>query len=262
MAVFTPADRDAALAHAIELLEADSRVEAAVITGSLGRGQADRWSDFDLDAVVAGGHSAEDVARDWDALAYDEWPVVHHYATEFGSTLVRGYLLENGLLADLAFTPVDEFSVWAPVKVAFDRGGAVTKAAEHPTPWVPTPDWRGDSGFAFHDVLHGCVAANRGRPWQSLYYLQRIRNRTLALASERHGWDSMDFTRVDDLPPAERDPLLQTLVPTLERQVLLDAIDGATRAFLDELARGDPDLAMRLSTPLLMFVAASSQWSE
>ena len=51
--MFTEADRDAVLARAVELLTDDHRVEAAVLTGSLGRGEGDRWSDIDLDAVVA-----------------------------------------------------------------------------------------------------------------------------------------------------------------------------------------------------------------
>ena len=256
--MFTEADRDAALARAIELLRDDARVEAAVITGSIGRGEADRWSDFDLDVIVAEGASTEDVARDWSSIAEREWPVAHHYATEFGTTLVRGFLLENGLLADLGFTPVADFSAWAPVRVAFDRAGKVTATAGEVASWAPTPDWHGESGFAAHDVLHACVAANRGRLWQSLYYLQRIRNRTLSLASERHGWDADEFTRVDDLPRHERDGAVASLVGVLERPVLIDAIAAATEAFLDELRHGDADLADRLSVPLRILVAASA----
>jgi predicted nucleotidyltransferase len=258
-AIFTPSDRDAALARAIELLEADPRVEAAVVTGSLGAGRADRWSDFDLVAVIAADADCGEVAADWEAMAYREWPVAHHYATEFGSTLVRGFLLRNGLLADLAFTPIGDFAAWAPVRVAFDRTGAATKIAEAWQAWTPTPDWRGESAFAAHDVLHACSAANRGRRWQALYFLQRIRTRTLSLASERHGLDSDDLAHVDQLPAAEVDAVLGTLVTDLETPTLLQAIDRATRAFLDELRRGDAELAGRLEEPLLMVVSASRQ---
>lgn len=257
MTIFSVSDRDATLARVLELLEADPRIEAAVITGSLGADKADRWSDFDLDAIVADGAACEEVAAEWVERLYRELPVAHHYETAFGTTLVRGFLLSNGLLADLAFTPRPDFSVWAPVRVAFDRTGKATAAAAAMEPWSPTPDWRGDAGFAFHDVLHACVAAKRDRPWQALYYLQRVRNRTLALASERHGSDSDEFRHVDDLPPDERDPLLASLVTDLDRASLLGAIDVATRAFLDELQRGDPSLAERLSQPLSAFVRAS-----
>ena len=257
MTIFTASDRDATLARVLELLEADPRIEAAVITGSLGRDQADRWSDFDLDAVVADGAECEEVAAEWVEWLYRELPVAHHYETAFGTSLVRGFLLSNGLLADLGFTPSADFSVWAPVRVAFDRTGKATAAAAAMEPWSPTPDWRGEAGFAFHDVLHACTAANRGRPWQALYYLQRVRTRTLALASERHGFESDEFRHVDDLPPSERDPLLATLVTELDRASLLRAIEIATRAFLAELERGDPSLEQRLSRPLSAFVRAS-----
>jgi hypothetical protein len=257
MPLFSISDRESALERAVELLEMDPRVEAAVITGSIGAGRADRWSDFDLDAVLAAGVDAEQFAAEWDALAYREWPVAHYYATAFGSTVVRGYLLRNGLLADLAFTPIGDFSVWAPVRVAFDRsGGRVTAMADDPKPWSPTPDWSGEAGFAVHDVLHAASAARRGRAWQALHFLGRIRNRTLALASERHGHDAEDAAHADDLPRDELEPLTRTLVASLDQPTLLGAIKAATRAFLAELRRGDPELANRLAEPLLAVVTA------
>ena len=262
MPIFSPSDRDAALARTLELLEADRRVEAAVVTGSLGAGRADRWSDFDVAVVVADGESCEGVATDWVALIYHEWPVAHHYETSFGTTLVRGFLLVSGLVADLAFTPRADFAVWAQVRVAFDRAGAAARAAAAPQSWSPEPDWRGEAGFAWHDVVHACTAANRSRHWQSLFYLQRIRNRTLSLASERHGYDADEFAQVDELPGQERDPLLGSLVAELDRSSLLTAVDVATRAFLDELRRGDPELADRLAPPLLAFVQASRDSDE
>jgi predicted nucleotidyltransferase len=257
MTLFAPSDRDATLVRVLELLEADPRIEAAMVTGSLGSGREDRWSDIDVATIVADAEDCEAVAGEWIERLYQELPVAHHYRTAFGTTVVPGFLLDNGLEVDLAFTPSAEFSVWAPVRVAFDRTGVATRAAETPQAWSPTPDWSGEAGFAWHDVLHACVGANRGKPWQSLYYLQRVRNRTLALASERQGFDADEFAHVDDLPATDRDPLLGSLVSDLERTTLLPAISVATRAFLDELRRGDPGLADRLAPPLLAFLQAS-----
>ena len=197
------------------------------------------------------------MTAEWEALAYREWPVVHHYATEFGTTRVRGFLLRDGLLLDLGFSPIGDFEAWAPLRVLLDRTGRATKVADSWAAWSPTPDWRGEAGFALHDVLHACVAANRGKRWQSVYFLQRVRNRTLSLASERNGFDADDFVRVDDLPATETSALEATLVSNLDRDVLLDAIDLATRAFLDELSRHDRALSDRLAEPLLLIVAAS-----
>lgn len=241
----------------MQLLSDDDRVEAVILTGSLGRGSGDRWSDIDLAALIESGTDCAAFASAWERMAYREWPIVHHYATEFGATLVRGFLLRDALLLDMAFTPVDEFEVWAPVRVLIDRTGRATATAAGWSAWSPTPDAGGEAGFAGHDVLHACVAANRGRLWQSLYFLQRIRNRTLSLASERHGWDSDDFTRVDDLPADEIRSVEDTLVATLDRGALLGAVERATDAFLDELGRHDRPLADRLSAPLLDLVKAS-----
>ena len=255
--MFTTADRDAVLGRAVQ----PSRrtiVEAAVLTGSLGRGTADRWSDIDLDAVITAGTETATVAAAWEQLVYREWPVAHHYATEFGSTLVRGFLLRDALLLDMAFTPIEEFAAWAPVRVLFDRTGGPRRPPRWKE-WSPTPDAGVEAGFAGHDVLHACVAANRDRRWQSLYYLQRVRNRTLALASERHGWDSDDFTRVDDLPTDEIGALEDSLVATLDRNALLRAVDVTTGAFLTELGRHDRALADRLAEPLLDLIATSRQ---
>lgn len=256
---FTPPERDKLLERAVELIGQDSRIEAGVLTGSLGRGAGDRWSDIDLLAVVSGGADVASVASGWEVLAYREWPVAHHYATEFGPTLVRGYLLRDALVLDMGFTLVDDFTAWAPVRVLFDRTGRTTAAAASPQSWSPTPDATGEAGFAAHDVLHACVAVSRGRPWQTLYFLQRIRTRTLSLASERHGSDADDFAHVDDLPREETRPMESALVGSLGRDVLVQAIERATRAFLDELRRHDRSLADRLDTPFSSLLEAIAQ---
>jgi hypothetical protein len=48
--------------------------------------------------------------------------------------------------------------------------------------------------------LHACTAVRRGRRWQGLWYLERVRNRTLKLAQERRGYYAEFFDYVDDLP--------------------------------------------------------------
>lgn len=108
--------------------------------------------------------------------------------------------------------------------------------------------------LAWHDILHAYTAVRRGRSWLALWYLERVRNRTLGLAQERRGWDAGFFDRVDDLPPGELAALQGTLVESLEPDVLLDAIEAATAAFLEELRRGDKDLARRITGSLLGLV--------
>jgi predicted nucleotidyltransferase len=94
-------------------LSEDDRVEAVVLTDSLGKGTGDRWSDIDPAAVITTGADSATVAAAWEGLAYQEWPVAHHYAVEFGSTLVRGFLLRDALLLDMA--PADDFAATSPL---------------------------------------------------------------------------------------------------------------------------------------------------
>jgi predicted nucleotidyltransferase len=82
-----------------------------VLVGSLA-GTPDRWSDVDLEVVVVDEADAAEVAVDWVARLYDALPVVHHYETAFGHTLVRGFLLNDALEVDLAFAPTAGFSLW------------------------------------------------------------------------------------------------------------------------------------------------------
>ena len=85
---------------------------------------ADRWSDIDLVAVVSDDAEHAAVADEWVRRMYDQVPVLHHFATAFGETLVRGFLLKNLLELDLAFTPRSHLTVWGPARIVFDRSGS------------------------------------------------------------------------------------------------------------------------------------------
>ena len=136
----------------------------------------------------------------------------------------------------------------------FDRSGCVADAANAPAQGDLQPtDRAGEAGFAWHDVLHACTAVRRGRPWQGLWYLERVRNRTLKLAQERRGFYAEFFDYVDDLPVEELRPLKDTLVVSLDPESLLGAIEVATRKFLAELRHDESALADRLEGPLLEF---------
>lgn len=207
-----------------------------MLVGSMA-GEPDRWSDVDVAAVVADGADSGAVADDFQQRAYESLPVVHHFATAFGSTLVRGYLLENLLEVDVSFDVA-----------------AVQKQHE----WGPAqPDWSGEAGFAWHDVLHAGAAVRRGKPWQALWYTERVRNRTLRLAQERHGYWADFFDYADELPAEERS-LEAAIVRSVDPEELLRALEAATLGLIAELRRGDETLAEKLEKPLLEFVRLRS----
>src|ERR671916_908574 len=128
MRLFTPEEREDTAERVSRLLGDDSRIEGVVVVGSLA-GQADRWSDIDLEVVVADDEDLATVTADWVGRLYELLHVVHHFETAFGETLMRGFLLENLLELDLAFERAGQFSIWAPARVVFDRSGRVADAA-------------------------------------------------------------------------------------------------------------------------------------
>jgi alkylation response protein AidB-like acyl-CoA dehydrogenase len=119
------------------------------------------------------------------------------------------------------------------------------------------PDWTGEASFAWHDVLHAGAAVRRGRLWQGLWYLTRVRDRALSLAQQRHGYDADSCDYVDALPDEELAAFPSTVVACVEPAALLEALEAATRCLITELRRGDPELADRLGDPLLKFVAVA-----
>jgi predicted nucleotidyltransferase len=254
MTLFTLEEREEIAERVSRLLGNDDRIEGVVIVGSLA-GQSDRWSDIDIEVIVTDDEELPAVTADWVGNMYELLPVVHHFETAFGDTLVRGFLLENLLEVDLAFDQAGSLSIWSPAKVIFDRTGRVADAANaHAQDDPYAPDLAGEAGFVWHDVLHACTAVRRGRLWQGLWYMERVRNRTMKLAQERRGFYADFFDYVDDLPVEELTPLEDTLIVSLAPGSLLGAVEVASRTFLAELRHGEPALADRLEGPLLEFV--------
>src|SRR5918995_7474274 len=168
MSLFTPEEREETAGRVSRLLSNDSRIDGVVVVGSLA-GQSDRWSDIDIEVVVRDDEDSAAVTADWVENLYELLPVVHHFETAFGDTLLRGFLLQNLLELDLAFERAGRFSIWGQAQVVFDRSGRVADAANAPVQGLPhLADRAGEAGFAWHDVLHACTAVRRGRPWQGL----------------------------------------------------------------------------------------------
>src|SRR5919107_794602 len=145
MTLFTLEEREEIAERVSRLLGNDDRIEGAVIVGSLA-GHSDRWSDIDIEVIVAEEEELPRVTADWVGNLYELLPVVHHFETAFGDTLVRGFLLENLLELDLAFDQAEDFAIWGPARVIFDRTGRVADAANAPAQGDPhTPDRAGEA---------------------------------------------------------------------------------------------------------------------
>jgi hypothetical protein len=142
MLLYTPEEREEIAERVSRLLREDGRVEGIVV-GSLAS-QPDRWSDNDLEVVVADNADLAAVAAEWVDRPHEVLAVLHHFETAFGDTLVRGLLLENLLEIDLAFTLRAHFEVWGPARLVFDRSGHVEAILEAPTKPDPSPPELGE----------------------------------------------------------------------------------------------------------------------
>src|SRR3954447_2879479 len=115
MPLFTPEEREQTAERVSRVLSDDRRVEGVVV-GSLAH-QADRCSDVDLVVLVGDYQELATVTADRVGRPYELLPVVHHFETAFGETLVRGFLLENLLELDLAFERTGRSAIWVPARV-------------------------------------------------------------------------------------------------------------------------------------------------
>jgi hypothetical protein len=102
--LFEQAERERVHARLVELAEGDDRIVAAALTGSLGAGRGDEWSDIDLAFALEEGVELERIVEDWTTLLAGEFGVVQHWDLPFRTSLYRVFLLESLLEVDLAFS--------------------------------------------------------------------------------------------------------------------------------------------------------------
>jgi predicted nucleotidyltransferase len=236
---FTPPEREESTRALLDALRSDSRVDAVELFGSIEEGSADRHSDVDMSVIVADDESVREVAHEWAGRVRELLPVFHMFSESFGPVEVRGFLLESFLEIDLAFSHAAD---WEGI------------------PDPPRPDvserYREKTDFIWHDVIHAAVAIDRGRPWRALFYVQRLRNGAIELASLRLGLDDRHHKQADELPAELRAALEPTLAASLDPDDLRAALRAATRAYFAEARTVQPGLADRLEAHLLGYLDA------
>jgi predicted nucleotidyltransferase len=236
--LFTPSERDEAAAALVDALRADPRVADVRVFGSVPAGSADRHSDVDLVAIVAADEAVAAVTAAWADRVPELLPVLHMFSESFGTVELRGFLLEGFLEIDVAFAHADDWDAVPDVPVTDVSGRFLSK-----------------TDFIWHDVLHGAAAIDRGRPWRALFYIERLRNGTIELASLRLGLDARHHKQADELPNELRAALEPTLPRSLDAADLRAALHAGTAAFFAEARRIQPELADRLGAHMLEYLA-------
>lgn len=140
------AERDRLLARVTRLLGDDPRVPAAWLTGSFGRGEADRLSDLDLTVVVADAASERLCARPWQVGAgtteerlalvgsVGEPVVLHenHHNAPAGGSFTHVVYAGMGVSIDWVLVPQSRARRPEPSRLLFDDTGVPLQAGDAP----------------------------------------------------------------------------------------------------------------------------------
>jgi predicted nucleotidyltransferase len=229
--VFAIEERDAARDRLLEMAEADERVVAAAVVGSLSVGPGDQWSDLDLTFAVSDDAQVDEVLSDWTSRLVADLDAVVLFDLASGPTTYRVFLLPRCLQIDLSFTRAAQFSPRGPrFRLLFGDAGEATSS--------DPPDVRDLFGWAVVYARAARAYIARGRLWQAAHCIDGVRDRTLALACIRRGLESGHGRGYDDLPPDVLDPLQRTFVSSLAPKALLEAL----QASVDGLLRQSVDL--------------------
>lgn len=151
----------------------------------------------------------------------------------------RVFFLESSLQVDVSFWPHDKFRATEPgFQVLFGTPNAPTE----PTP----PDASAAIGMGWLYAIHARSSIARGRPWQAISMLDRLRGQVLALMCARAGLNAWQGREIDRLPARDLAKMEATLIGRLDVDDLDRARIDLTRLLLDEVIETDPDRAQRL----------------
>ena len=236
--MFTSEHRDHVRHCILELARADQRVTAGALTGSTAFGAGDDWSDIDVAFGIADGNTPEVVLQDWTQVLDQEFSVLDHFDLRSGSSIYRVFLLPSGLEVDMAVTPGKEFGARGPhFRALF--------GTTHQLEATPQPSARHLIGLGWHHVLHARSCIERNKPWQAEYWISAARDYALSLACHHRGLNTSHGRGFDDLPGEVLESFTETLVCSLDREGLLQALGRTIDALLHN-SQDVYDLASKL----------------
>jgi hypothetical protein len=256
--VFTVQQRDALIGRVLGLGEADERVIAGAVVGSLAvEGGGDRHSDVDLTFGIADHVQVADVLDDWTRTLSREDDAVQLVDLVRGPTIYRVFLLPDALQLDLSMTPAASFRPAGPrFRLLFGEtasGGVGSAAGDL---FITTPAIAHDIfGWGVVYALHSRVCIERGRVWQAEHYVGAVRDHALSLACLREGWTAGQARGYDDLFAETRARLEDAHIGSVEAGALRAALAASFGALVLEGAEARLPhaqvVAERLATTLL-----------
>jgi len=212
----------------LALADADPRVTAGAVVGSLALSDGDRCSDLDLTFGVSDQIPISDVLEDWTLQLVQAFQAVKLFDLPSGTSIYRVFLLPGCLQFDLSFTPAASFGATGP-KFRLLFGSAVDKPFPKPAP-------AGELfGYAVHHALRARFCIERGRFWQAEYWISGVRDYALSLACLRRGLPTAHGRGSDNLPPEVLKVFEGALVRSLEPTELQSALNCVIQGLLTEV---------------------------
>lgn len=232
MSFFTVEDRERVRDRVLELADADERVVAGAVVGSLALDDGDAFSDLDLTFAVAEDFAVEQVLGDWTRTLAEELSAVHLFDLWGGGALYRVFLLPGCLQLDLSFALQASFGARTPrFRLLF---GAAAKLP-HTGPTPPEELF----GYAVHHALRARFSLERGKRWLAEYWTSATRDYALALACSRRGL-ATSYGRGFDQLPAD---VLAAFEGALPRSLHPDELERALAAAIEALVREAGEMA-------------------
>ena len=230
----------------LEWAQADARVVAGAVVGSLATQPGDRWSDLDLTFAISEGVSIEAILEDWTERLVSEFDAVRLFDVPNGGAIYRVFLLRGCLQFDLSFSPATQFGAIGPnFRLVF--GSATEK------PLVQPPSARELFGYAVHHAVRARVCIKRHRYWQAEYWISSLRHNAMTLACRRRGLPAYYGRGFDELPEDVRRRSADAVVRSLERAELLRALREAIETLLREGEEAG-DLSATIAPRLRAFI--------
>ena len=226
----------------LEFARRDSRLSGIAVTGSAAVGREDRWSDIDLAFGVSGPALVGAVLSDFSEFMYAQG-ALHHYDVRAGAWIYRVFFLPDGLQVDLAFVEQGEFR---PLGPAFKLISGDAKSLQA----FPNSDPKDLIGLAWLHALHARSCILREKLWQAEYMVSAIRDHIFALACLRLGLPAAHGRGMDLLPESVTQPLLASLVGSLNADGLWRAFDVVLQGLTREINHFDPILSLRVSAEI------------
>lgn len=249
--MFSIEERQRVLESICDVLLADEKVASSILVGSGAIGFTDELSDLDLHVMTFETEQVREVFAELKDRVTDLLPVTAYVDSRRGENKVmHHFLLESFLEIDMCILPVAETEAKAPHwRVLFDRTNSVDRRMAKSWEEEQGRDrlegaHEGYVGAIWHFVLHGVVAAKRGRYWQALSDVERIRSMAAELRGLRTGVRTNRNKDLHEMESLFLERLEGTLVGSLGHAQIAQAMANAVHIFFDEAEEAEAELGL------------------